>query len=161
MDGTLSDLKVVEYSTGVSGAMCAKALADFGADIIKVEPSEGDASRQIGPFPDEAANPEASGQFIYLNANKKGVTLDLRSPEARQQMGRLLANADIFVTDLSPTAADAFGLSYRALGEAHHRLICTYVTPFGNTGPYKDYQGTDLIVWHMGGAWAGRRLHSR
>ncbi|MAF53367.1 MAG: hypothetical protein CL694_10215 [Chloroflexi bacterium] len=151
MDGTLSDLKVVEYSTGVSGAMCAKALADFGADIIKVEPSEGDASRQIGPFPDEAANPEASGQFIYLNANKKGVTLDLRSPEARQQMGRLLANADIFVTDLSPTAADAFGLSYRALGEAHHRLICTYVTPFGNTGPYKDYQGTDLIVWHMGG----------
>ncbi len=151
MDGALSDLKVVEYSTGISGAMCAKAMADFGADVVKIEPPEGDAIRRNGPFPGGATDPEASGIFLYLNANKRGVTLDLGIAADRQHMGSLLSDADVFVTDLSPEAAEAVDLSYAAVGGAHPALVCAYVTPFGNTGPYKNYQSTDLIVWHMGG----------
>ena len=151
MDGSLSDLKVVEYTTGIAGAMCAKALADFGADVVKVEPPSGNRLRHVGPFPEGKPDPETSGMFMYLNANKRGVTLDLSDADARARMNDLLADADFFITDVQPSAADELGLAYDAVGAAHPRLICAYVTPFGNTGPYRDYQSTDLIVWHMGG----------
>ena len=151
LKGALADLSVIEYSTGVSGAMCAKAMADLGADVIKVEPPEGDPTRRIGPFPGGVLNPESSGQFLYLNANKRGVTLDLRSEEGLKQVFDLVARADVFVSDLSVKRASELGLSPTELQKVNRRLVSAYVTPFGNTGPYRDYQGTDLIVWHMGG----------
>ena len=151
LSGALADLKVIEYSLGAAGAMCAKAMADLGADVVKVEPPEGDPTRRIGPFPGGAPNPEASGQFLYLNANKRGVTLDLRSEAGRKQLFDLVARADVFVCDLSPKRAAELRLSPTRLERVNPRLICTYVTPFGNTGPYRDYEGTDLIVWHTGG----------
>ena len=151
LEGALADLTVIEYSAGVSGAMCAKAMADLGADVIKVEPPEGDPTRRIGPFPNGVPNPEASGQFLYLNANKRGVTLDLRSEAGRKQVLDLVASADVFVSDLSRRRASELGLSPAALERVNPRLISSYVTPFGSTGPYREYQGTDLIVWHMGG----------
>ena len=79
--GALQGLTVIEYSQGVMGAMCAKAMADFGAKVIKVEPPEGDPTRLRGPFPGGVPDPEASGQFLYLNANKRGVTLRIEQPD--------------------------------------------------------------------------------
>ena len=149
--GALSDLVAIEYSEGISGAMCAKALADLGADVIKIEPPEGNALRHSGPFPNGEPDPEASGQFLYLNANKRGVTIDLHSENGRQQLDSLLETADFFVTDISSADAKALEISHEYLETTHPLLICASVTPFGNSGPYKDYQGTDLIVWHMGG----------
>ena len=73
----LSDLRVIDVSTGIAGPFCSKLFADFGADVIKVEPPAGDESRSLGPFPDERPDPEASGMFVYLNRNKRGVTLDI------------------------------------------------------------------------------------
>ena len=147
----LSDIRVVEYSIGPSGAMCAKTLADMGADVIKVEPPDGDPARRLGPFPNDVPNPEASGIFLYLNANKRGITLDLTRDDDRRRLYDLVADADVFVCDLRPTDALALGIDSAKMASLSSRLIPTYVTPFGNTGPYSDWHGTDLIAWHTGG----------
>ena len=146
-----SDLTVVEYTQGISGAMCAKAMADQGADVIKVEPSQGDPTRRAGPFPGGVPDPEASGQFLYLNANKRGITLDVESRRDYDKLTWLLGMADVFVTDLYPRQSSELRVDYAHLQPANGRLVATYVTPFGYTGPYRDYKGSDLVVWHMGG----------
>ena len=150
-ESALSDLTVIEYSLGVMGAMCAKAMADLGANVIKVEPAQGDASRRIGPFPGGIPNAEASGQFMYLNANKRGITLDLSSRQDYDTLAGLLRTADVFVTDLSYRQSKELGLDYSRLEAVNSRLIATYVTHFGHSGPYRDYKGSDLVAWHMGG----------
>ena len=149
--GALSDIRVIEYSLGPSGAMCAKTFADLGADVVKVEPPEGDPARRLGPFRDDRPDPEASGIFLYLNANKRGLTLDLRRPAERARVHELISGADVFVTDVQPRRAAALGIDSATVGDLSSRLIRAYVTPFGNTGPYRDWKGTDLIAWHMGG----------
>ena len=149
--GALSGLRVVEYSLGPSGAMCAKSFADIGADVLKIEPPDGDPARRLGPFPGDRPDPDASGIFLYLNANKRGLTLDLHEEPDRRRMRELISGADIFVTDVQPGQAVQLGIDSASVAELSSRLIRTYVTPFGNTGPYRDWKGTDLIVWHMGG----------
>ena len=149
--GALSGLRVVEYSIGPAGAMCAKTFADLGADVLKVEPPEGDPARRLGPFPCDRPDPEASGIFLYLNANKRGLTLDLLDESERQRLHKLISGADIFVTDVQPGQAAALAIDSASIAELSSSLIRTYVTPFGNTGPYRDWKGTDLIAWHMGG----------
>src|SRR5437762_3231999 len=98
-DGALSDLKVIECGSGLAGAFAAKAMADLGADVIKIEPSAGDPSRAAGPFPGDVPGRERSGQFLYLNANKRGVTLDLDTAGGRAVLGRLLERADAVIAD--------------------------------------------------------------
>ena len=149
--GALSGLRVVEYSLGPSGAMCAKTFADLGADVLKVEPPDGDPARRLGPFPSDSPDPEASGIFLYLNANKRGLTLDLLEETDRRRIHELVSDSDIFVTDVQPGQAGALGIDSASVAKLSSRLIRTYVTPFGNTGPYCDWKGTDLIAWHMGG----------
>lgn len=149
--GALSGLRVVEYSLGPSGAMCAKSFADLGADVLKVEPPDGDPARRLGPFPGDRPDPEASGIFLYLNANKRGLTLDLHEESDRRRIHELISGSDIFVTDVQPRQAAQLGIDSPSVAELSRSLIRTYVTPFGNTGPYRDWKGTDLIVWHMGG----------
>ena len=135
--GALSGLRVIEYSLGPAGAMCAKTFADFGADVLKIEPPGGDPARRLGPFRNDRPDPEASGIFLYLNANKRGLTLDLRKEEGRRRIHELVAGADMFVTDVQPGLATALGIDSAAVGDLSPRLIRTYVTPFGNTGPYR------------------------
>ena len=149
--GALSDIRVVEYSVGHAGAMCGKAFADLGADVVKVEPPEGDPLRAAGPFPGDVADPESSGLFMYLNANKRGVALDLLDGDGRRRMRSLIAGADMFITDVQPARAAELGIDSQTMGKLDSRLIRVYVTPFGNTGPYRDWKGTDLIAWHIGG----------
>ena len=149
--GALSGIRVIEYSIGPSGAMCAKTFADLGADVLKIEPPEGDPARRLGPFPNDRPDPEASGIFLYLNANKRGLTLDLHRSADRRRIHDMVAGADIFVTDVQPKQAETLGLDSGSIGDLSQELIRAYVTPFGNTGPYRDWKGTDLIAWHMGG----------
>ena len=149
--GALSGIRVVEYSLGPSGAMCAKSFADLGADVLKIEPPDGDPARRLGPFPGDRPDPEASGIFLYLNANKRGLTLDLHEESDRRRIHELISGSDIFVTDVQPRQAAQLGIDSASVAELSRNLIRTYVTPFGNTGPYRDWKGTDLIVWHMGG----------
>lgn len=131
--------------------MCAKTFADLGADVLKVEPPGGDPLRRLGPFPADRPDPESSGIFLYLNANKRGLTLDLHEESDLRRIRDLITGADIFVTDVQPKQAARLGIDSASVADLSPGLIRTYVTPFGNTGPYRDWKGTDLIAWHMGG----------
>lgn len=150
----LSGLRVVEYGGMISAAYAAKLMADLGAEVIKVEPPAGDPSRQRGPFPPGMeGHAEASGLFLYLNANKKGVTLDLAHADGRTVLLELLADADVFVHNLSPRAARGLEIDYERIAPALPNLVYTTITPFGLTGPHADWEAENLTVVSAGG-WA-------
>ncbi|HCV00119.1 MAG TPA: hypothetical protein DGL25_02870 [Dehalococcoidia bacterium] len=150
-DGALSDLRVVEYAQGITGPFCGKAFADLGADVIKVEPIQGDRSRQDGPFPDDEPHPEKSGRFLYLNTNKRSVALNVQSDEGRDLLRELISQADIFISDLPPEAYSLLGMDYEVLGAQNPGLIMVCLSPYGLTGPYRNYQGSAFTAFHIGG----------
>ena len=147
----LAGVRVVELSAGRLGAACAKHLGDFGADVVKVEPPAGDAMRKVGPFTGGEPHPERAALFLYLNANKRGVCLDLHTEEGRRDLDLLLKSADVFVTDLTPAIAEDLSLGEGRVEGLNPKLVYTSVTHFGRFGPYSDYRGSDLVAFHMGG----------
>lgn len=148
----LSQLKVIEYSRDISGSYCAKLLADFGAEVIKIEkPLEGHATRRIGPFPKDIPHAERSGLHLYLNTNKMGITLNLETHTGAEIFRKLAISADIVIEDYPPGTLDKFGVGYSSLSALKPDLIMTSITPFGQTGPYHDYHATDLVTFQMGG----------
>jgi crotonobetainyl-CoA:carnitine CoA-transferase CaiB-like acyl-CoA transferase len=147
----LEGLTIVECGTRGAAAYGAKMLADLGAEVIKVEPPAGDPDRALGPFPGGEPHPEKSGAFLYLNTNKLGVTLDLTTDKGRRVLGKLAARADALIHDCPPAEAAAAGLTYDAIRAANPDIIMTSVTPFGMTGPHKDYRATDLTLQAAGG----------
>jgi CoA:oxalate CoA-transferase len=154
--GPLTALRIVEYSTSIAAAASGKMLADLGAEVIKVEPPRtGDPARYHGPFPGDLPDPERSGLFLYLNANKRGITLDPVLPTGRELLHRLLAEADVFLHNWSPAEAETLGLEYEQLRQRHAHLIVTAVTPYGSTGPYANYRGADITACAAGGVSVG------
>ncbi len=152
MPGALADLTVVDLGEMVAGPYAAKLLADFGAEVIKVEqPGDGDPVRRRGPFPHGRPDREHSGLFLYLNTNKYGLTLDPSRPLGRSILDRLLESADILVTNLTPERLAAWDLLPSALRERHPRLIVTTITPFGMDGPRAGWRGDELVTYAMGG----------
>jgi crotonobetainyl-CoA:carnitine CoA-transferase CaiB-like acyl-CoA transferase len=150
--GALSDLKVVEYASFINGPYCAKLLADFGAEVIKVEePGVGDEARRREPFLGDIPDPEKSGLFFYLNTNKLGVTLNLRTTTGLRIFKELVKQADILVENNRPSLVKELGIDYEALKETNPGLTMTSITPFGQTGPYRDYKSCDLVSYHMSG----------
>ena len=147
----LKDLKVLEYGDMVPGAYCARLLADAGADVVKVEPPWGDSARQQGPYPGGVEDPDWSGLFLYLNANKRGITLDLAQEEQLKDFKRLASQADVLVLDQKAATIDSLGLRREHLKGLNPGLIVTAITPFGLTGPHRDYLGDDLISVSSGG----------
>jgi crotonobetainyl-CoA:carnitine CoA-transferase CaiB-like acyl-CoA transferase len=149
-DGALSDLTIIELADMVAGPFCAKVMADLGAEVIKIErPREGDIARQRGPFPGNEPDPERSALFLYLNTNKRGVTLDPARAEGTRLFHDLIKTADIVVESTPPGTLAALGLDYNALQSLNPRLIMASISPFGQTGPYKDYKGYDLNCYHF------------
>ena len=146
-------LRVLELGGGVSAAYAAKLLGDHGADVVKVEPPAGDPMRRRGPFPDDVEDPDKCGAYLALNVNKRGVCLDLDAAEGRRELARLVGWADILVHNETRTRALELGLDAGTLATAHPQLVALSITPFGVTGPYRDYRGTELIVSNAGG-WA-------
>jgi crotonobetainyl-CoA:carnitine CoA-transferase CaiB-like acyl-CoA transferase len=151
-EGPLGDLKVVEIGGFFSAAYCAKLLADLGADVLKVEPpGVGDEARRRGPFPHDQPHPERSGLFLYLNTNKRGITLDLATATGPEILGKLLDWADVLVENLGPGRTVVLGLDPASLAAAHPRLIVTSISPFGQTGPKRFDRGSDLVSFHSSG----------
>src|SRR5262245_4100779 len=149
-EGALSDLKIIELSEMVAGPFCTKVMADLGAEVIKIEtPQNGDPARQRGPFPYDQSHPERSALFLYLNTNKRGITLDVRKPEGARVFRDLLKDADILVETWKPGALAALNLGYEKLKGLNSRLIVASLTPFGQTGPYKDYKAYDLNCYQF------------
>jgi CoA:oxalate CoA-transferase len=148
----LSGLKVLEYSDFISGPYCGKLLADLGAEVIKVEkPGVGDRARSWGPFHQSIPDQEKSGLFLYLNTNKLSVTLNVRSVAGSKIFRELVKWADIIVENNLPQEMKKLNLDYENLHQINPRLVVTSITPFGQTGPYRDYKGSDLITFNMGG----------
>jgi crotonobetainyl-CoA:carnitine CoA-transferase CaiB-like acyl-CoA transferase len=147
----LDDVLIVELAQGVAGPLAGKLLSNWGAQVIKVEPPEGDLSRRMGPFPSDVPDLDASGWFLYLNTAKKGVTLDVSTSTGQALVKRLLVDADVLIEDLSAEAQEAFGLGYETLAELNPRLVVSSITPFGKHGPYAGYKATDMVLQAMGG----------
>jgi crotonobetainyl-CoA:carnitine CoA-transferase CaiB-like acyl-CoA transferase len=148
----LGHLKVVELGELVAGPYAAKLLADLGAEVVKVEPpGRGDPARDRGPFPGDVPDREQSGLFLYANTNKRGVTLDVATPDGRQVLARLVGWADVLVENLGPPRLSALGLDFDALLAVNPRLVMTSISPFGQTGPYRNRAASDLTVFHMSG----------
>jgi len=149
-------LKVLEYGDLVSAPYCSKLMSDLDATVIKVEePGMGDCSRRWGPFKNDIPNQEASGLFLYLNNNKWGITLNLRTATGVEIFKRLLTQVDVLVENKPPCFWAELGLGYEAFSSINPLLIMTSITPFGQTGPYKDYQSSELINIQMSGMGYG------
>ena len=134
----------------VSGPMCGKMFADMGAEVIKLEPvGAGDEMRAHPPFPGDIPHPEKSGSFLYLNTSKKSITLDPSTSAGAEVFRKLIVGADVLIENHQPGHLDRIGLGYEALNALNPRLILTSITPFGQTGPYRDWKGTDLIEFAM------------
>ena len=149
--GALSHLCVVEVGSGFAAAYTAKLLGDLGADVVKVESPRGDLTRELGPFPRGRVDRDASGLFLYLNTNKRGVVLDLDAPGDRSSLGRLLDRADLLIHDIAPAKLAGCGLSPEVALRDRRRLVATSITPFGLSGPHRDYNAYDLNLWNAGG----------
>ncbi len=151
LEQALAGLRVVEYGRLVPAAYAAKLLADLGAEVIKVEPPEGDPARHRGPFPRGIPDRECSGLFLSLNANKRGIRLDARHPRGRELLVDLAGHADVLIHDVPPPEMAALGLDYGDLGQRHPRLVMTSITPFGLSGRRANDAATDLTLWNAGG----------
>jgi crotonobetainyl-CoA:carnitine CoA-transferase CaiB-like acyl-CoA transferase len=144
----LDGIRVVECGQGVAAAFAAKLMALMGAEVIKVEPPQGDITRRRGPFFDGAADPNLSGLFLYLNADKRGVTLDLRDRRERQQLDDLLARSDILVHNIAPAERAATGMDSPDICQAHPQLIVAAISPFGGSGPYAHLKAYEINAAH-------------
>ncbi|MDD5093352.1 MAG: CaiB/BaiF CoA-transferase family protein [Dehalococcoidia bacterium] len=137
--------------TDEKGMFCGRILGDLGAEVIKVEEPGGDQSRNIGPFYHDIPHPEKSLPWFAYNANKKGITLNLRSSDGREIFKRLAKTADFVIESFAPGYLDNLELGYPTLSQVNPRIILVSITPFGQSGPYKDYKASDIVSVAMGG----------
>ena len=136
LPGALDDLRVLDIGTFFSGPYCARLLADLGAEVIKIEePPLGDPARRTEPFAHDIPDGERSGYFLYVNFNKLGVTLNLRTATGHAIFLELVKQADVLVSNRPAAEMEALGLDSGRLKGANPRLIGTSVTPFGSSGP--------------------------
>jgi crotonobetainyl-CoA:carnitine CoA-transferase CaiB-like acyl-CoA transferase len=146
----LTGIRVVELADEL-GEYCGKLLAGLGADVIKVEPLGGERTRLIGPFVDDEPNPNRSLHFWHYNFGKRGVVLDLQSPEGRDRFSRLLGTVDVLLDTRPLGYLRARGLGYEELRRSHPGLVYARISPFGDDGPWSGYLGSDLIHLALGG----------
>jgi crotonobetainyl-CoA:carnitine CoA-transferase CaiB-like acyl-CoA transferase len=147
----LAGRRVLELADA-TGAYCGKLFADLGADVIKVERPGGDPSRWSPPFWGGAADPQASLPFLYLNANKRSLELDLENGRDRERFRELALAADVVVETLPPGTLARLGLGWEELSAGRPDLVLTSITGFGQTGPHRDYRSSDLVAMAAGGA---------
>jgi len=148
--GALSGVRVLDVADE-PGAYCSKLLGDLGADVIKIEPPGGARLRDIAPFHEDAADRNRSLFFWHYNTDKRSVTLDLAAASDRARFLHLASTADVVVESYAPGHLAALGLDYAALAAHQPRLTLISITPFGQTGPYRNYRGCDLVCQALGG----------
>ncbi len=150
MPGPLDGIKVLELTQIIAGPYCGVALADLGAEVVKLESPLGDASRKIGQFA-----PGESKAFHGLNRGKRGLVVDLSQPAGRKVVHQLIGDFDVFVTNVRPGVAERIGVDYETLRESRQDLIYFDVTGYGDRGPSAQRAGSDLVVQAYSGLLAG------
>jgi formyl-CoA transferase/CoA:oxalate CoA-transferase len=149
----LEGIRVIDLTTGVAGPHCTKLLADFGADVIKIEPAAGDPTRNVPPFAGDIPHPERSLLFLHLNTNKRSVTIDPETEDGLDLLLGLVERADVIVEDFDPSGAAELGLGYEQLSADRPELVYASITPWGQNGPYVDlgFRASDIVLQGMGG----------
>ena len=146
-EGPLAGMKVIELAHIMAGPVCGMMLADMGADVIKVEKPDGDDSRRFLP-------PEINGEsaaYMMMNRNKRGISLNLKDPDAIAVLRKLLENADVVVENYRHDSMDRLGLGYETLRKSNPKLVYCAISGFGRTGPYSERGGFDLIAQGLSG----------
>jgi len=137
--------------TDEKGLLCGKILADLGADVIQIEKPGGNRARNIPPFIEDVAGPERSLSWLAFSAGKKSITLDWDTESGKDLFKRLVKTADFIIESFPTGYLERTGLDYEALAKTNPRLVMASITPFGQTGPLKDYKAGDLVASAMGG----------
>jgi len=148
-------IRVLEIGGGIAADYATRLFADYGAEVIKIEPPTGDPVRRMVPFIGNVPDENGSAVFLHTNTSKKSVVLDLKDQSARDALLKLAATADVVVESLKPGALAAMGLGFDDLVKVQPKLVLTSITPFGQDGPYAQYEGSELIYYGMGGPMAG------
>jgi CoA:oxalate CoA-transferase len=144
--GALEGIRVIDVSQYLSGPRCTQILADLGAEVIKVEPPQGEALRILMAF-----NPDTERGYSVINRNKKGITLNIFTEKGAEILKKLVQKADVFVENYTPGVLDRYGIGYKALSEVNPSLIYGSISGFGYTGPYSFRQAFDIIGQATGG----------
>jgi crotonobetainyl-CoA:carnitine CoA-transferase CaiB-like acyl-CoA transferase len=147
MPGALSGVRIIDLTAVIAGPLGMRTLADYGADVIKVEGPTGDAVRASAP----TRNPQMGPLFLNLNRNKRAIALDLKAPEATEVMRRLIATADVLAHNMRPDALKRAGLDYDTCRAINPRLIHAGIIGFGRGGRYRDRPAYDDLVQAMSG----------
>jgi crotonobetainyl-CoA:carnitine CoA-transferase CaiB-like acyl-CoA transferase len=150
-NGALEGVKVVDLTHHIAGPYATKLLADFGADVLKIERPGGDAARRLPPFFQDEPDQDKSLPFLYLNTNKRSITLNLKSETGRGILLDLLAETDVVVENFAPRVMGSLGLDYDTLREHNPRLVFASVTNFGQSGPWRDYRAPEIVAYALGG----------
>ena len=153
LPGPMAGIRVLELADE-KGHFCGKLMADLGAEVIKIEPPGGDHTRSVGPFLEDAPHRERSLFFWHYNTSKRGITLSLETTEGKDLFKRLVPSADVVLETFAPGHMASLGLGYEELSRLNPRLIMCSLTPFGQTGPWRDYATSDLVHMAAGGQMA-------
>lgn len=149
-EGMLSGYRVLDL-TDNKGFLCGRALADLGADVIKVEKPGGDPARSIGPFYHDIPDPERSLHWFAFNAGKRSVTLDIETVDGQDIFKQLVKTADFVIESFRPGYMNKLGLGYSVLSQIKPEIIMISITSFGQEGPYRNYKASDIVVWALSG----------
>ena len=147
----LDGVKVLDLTHHIAGPYCTKLLADFGAEVVKIERPGGDPARRMAPFLHDDADPEKSLVFAYLNTNKQSVTLNLKSEKGIRLLKSLVEESDVLVENFAPRVMPSLGLDFETLQQINPSLVMTSISNFGQTGPYRDYKAADIVEYALGG----------
>ena len=145
--GALDGVKILDLSSALAGPYCTMMLADMGAEVIKVEPPEGDVSRSWGPPFIEGE----SSYFLSINRNKKSIVINLKSEKGKEIVLKLAEKCDVFVENFRPGVAKRLGVDYETVKKVNPKIIYCSISGFGQEGPYRDYPAFDQILQGMGG----------
>jgi crotonobetainyl-CoA:carnitine CoA-transferase CaiB-like acyl-CoA transferase len=140
--GPLTGVRVIDLTVNVLGPVATQVLGDMGADVIKIEPLQGDPNRDTGP----SRNPRMSAMHMNVNRNKRSVTLNLKSAEGMETLMRLVETADVFVHSMRPAAATRLGVGYEAIAKRNARIIYAFGPGYNQKGPNREYPAYDDVV---------------
>ena len=149
-EGMLSGYRILDL-TDEKGVLCGKLLGDLGADVIKIERPGGDSSRNMGPFFKDDHHPEKSLYWYAYNSSKRGITLNIETRDGAEIFRKLLKTADVVLESFTPGYLDKLGFGYSSLSKIHPSIILTSITPFGQSGPYSEFKGADIVCWALSG----------
>jgi crotonobetainyl-CoA:carnitine CoA-transferase CaiB-like acyl-CoA transferase len=153
--GPLADVRIVDLTQALAGPFCTMLLADLGAEVLKVESLRGDGTRPVGPWAPDDKLRLFGGYFQSINRNKRSIAIDLKQPEGREILHKLVARADVLAENFRAGVMDRLGLSYESLRKINPRLVYACIRGFGDprTGesPYVDRPAYDIVAQAMGG----------